>query len=152
MDNNQDYNTKYLKYKEKYLALQNEYNELIIAKQNMIGGNNIKIDGMGFNNYNKFINPNMRGGSAINSKVTVILFKADWCGHCKHFKPTWEKISETYNKKFNFVVYDADNQREKFEEYKVDAFPTVLVKNGSNVVPYDGDRSFGDFNDFLNNF
>jgi thiol-disulfide isomerase/thioredoxin len=152
MDNNQDYNTKYLKYKEKYLALQNEYNELIIAKQNMIGGNNIKIDGMGFNNYNKFINPNMRGGNAINSKVTVILFKADWCGHCKHFKPTWEKISETYNKKFNFVVYDADKQREKFEEYKVDAFPTVLVKNGSNIVPYDGDHSFGDFNDFLNNF
>ena len=137
MNPNENYTQKYLKYKEKYLALQKEYNKLTT--------NNVKIAGMGFN---------MKGGSAIqnDNKTTVILFKADWCGHCNHFKPTWEKVSELYNKKFNFVVYDADKQTDKFKEYKVDAFPTVLVKNGSNVVPYDGDRSIGDLNDFLNNF
>ena len=117
-----DYNTKYLKYKEKYLILQKEYNELI-AKKNMKGGD--------------------------NTKSTVILFKADWCGHCKTFKPTWEKVSELYNKKYNFVIYDADKQTDKFKEYKVDAFPTVLVKNGNNVINYEGDRSFDDLNNFI---
>jgi thioredoxin-like negative regulator of GroEL len=129
-----DYNTKYLKYKEKYLALQKEYNELI-AKKNMKGGNAMPV--------------NTEKKSPNNSKSTVILFKADWCGHCKTFKPTWEKISEIYNKKFNFVTYDADKQTEKFKEYKVDAFPTVLVKNGNNLMSYEGDRSFDDLNNFI---
>jgi thiol-disulfide isomerase/thioredoxin len=118
---NQDYNAKYLKYKEKYLALQKEYNELMLKK-------------------------NMKGGS---DKISVILFKADWCGHCKNFKPTWEKISNMYKQKYNFIVYDADSQTEKFKEYKVDAFPTVLIKTGDNIKPYDGDRSFEDFSNFL---
>jgi thiol-disulfide isomerase/thioredoxin len=119
---NQDYNAKYLKYKEKYLALQKEYNELMLKK-------------------------NMRGGSG--DKMSVILFKADWCGHCKNFKPTWEKVSNMYKQKYNFIVYDADSQTEKFKEYKVDAFPTVLIKTGDNIKPYDGDRSFEDFSNFL---
>ncbi len=124
MDNN-NYNLKYLKYKEKYLALQKEYEELLKSKKNLTGGSN---------------------------KLDIILFKADWCGHCTKFKPTWEKVSEMYNKKFNFIVYDADKQRDKFEEYKVDSFPTVLLKNGSNIIPYDGERSIEDLSNFLNNF
>ena len=89
---------------------------------------------------------NLIGG---NNKVDIMLFKADWCGHCKNFKPVWDKISEAYNKKFNFIVYDADKQREKFEEYKVDAFPTVIIKNGNNKMQYDGDRTVDDFSNFL---
>ncbi len=128
----EDYTSKYLKYKEKYLVLQKEYNELLKIK---------KTKGM-------------RGGSGVqaDNKITIMLFKADWCGHCKNFKPTWDKVSEIYNKKYNFIVYDADKQREKFEEYKVEAFPTILVKNGAQTIPYDGDRSFDDINNFLQHF
>ena len=120
----ENYTQKYLKYKEKYLALQKVYNELML-KKNMNGGGN---------------------------DIQIMLFKADWCGHCKHFKPTWEKISEMYKYKYNFVIYDADNQTDKFKEYKVDAFPTVLVKTSNtsnNIITYDGDRSFDDFNNFI---
>ena len=134
-----DYNKKYLKYKEKYLALQKEYNQ-IIAKKNIKGGNSNQLSGTVISNEKK---------SPDNSKLTLILFKADWCGHCKTFKPTWEKISELYNKKFNFVTYDADNQTKKFEEYKVNVFPTILVKNGNNLMSYEGDRSFNDLNNFI---
>lgn len=133
MDN---YTQKYLKYKEKYLALQKEYDQLIKMKAaNMKGGNG--------NHASKMTSDN---------KITVMLFKADWCGHCVKFKPTWDKLSEIYNKKFNFITYDADKQRDKFIEYKVDAFPTVLVKNGSQTIPYDGDRSFDEMNNFLQHF
>jgi thiol-disulfide isomerase/thioredoxin len=141
MNFDQDYNKKYLKYKEKYLVLQKEYAQLLKAK-GMKGGSNNQISGMAVIGEKKL---------ADDTKVTVILFKADWCGHCKNFKPTWDKISEIYNKKFNFVIYDADKQREKFQEYKVDAFPTVLVKKGNNVMNYDGDRSFDDLNNFIQN-
>ena len=134
-----DYNKKYLKYKEKYLVLQKEYNQLI-AKKNMKGGNGNQNSGMVVTTEKKLSD---------DTKITLILFKADWCGHCKTFKPTWDKISEIYNKKFNFVTYDADKQTDKFKEYKVDAFPTVLVKNGNNIMSYEGDRSFDDLNNFI---
>jgi protein disulfide-isomerase A6 len=80
-----------------------------------------------------------------------MLFKADWSGHCKHFKPTWEKISNEFNKKFNFIIYDADKQTDVFHKYKVDSFPTILVKDRDVVRPYDGDRSEEELRGFLNN-
>ena len=43
---------------------------------------------------------NQNGGG---NKINVILFKADWCGHCIKFKPNWKKISETYSNKYNFM-------------------------------------------------
>jgi thioredoxin-like negative regulator of GroEL len=92
---------------------------------------------------------NMKGGSA--KKVDIILFKADWCGHCVNFKPTWEKVSKTFSSKFNFLKYDADNDTKVFEKYKVDSFPTILIQDGDIVRPYDGDRSVEQLTMFLTN-
>ena len=32
----------------------------------------------------------------ITKQSSVVLVHATWCGHCKDFKPTWEKISKEY--------------------------------------------------------
>ena len=114
-----------MNYEEKYLKYKKKYLALKQNKQSMSGGG--------------------------NDKMTVFLFKADWCGHCKHFKPTWEAISKQYNNKYEFIVYDADKQRDKFEEYKVDAFPTIIVKNGNKLMNYEGERSVDEFSSFLDN-
>uniref|UniRef100_A0A6C0HW41 Thioredoxin domain-containing protein n=1 Tax=viral metagenome TaxID=1070528 RepID=A0A6C0HW41_9ZZZZ len=104
----EDYTTKYLKYKAKYVNLKNSLNK------SMSGGGN---------------------------KIQILLFKADWCGHCKTFKPTWEALSKQYNTKYEFITYDADKERDKFEKYKVDSFPTIKIKNGDDIIDYDGERS-----------
>ena len=93
-----------------------------------------------------------------DTKTTVILFELNGCKFCEAFKPTWDKISEIYNEKFNFVVYEANKDPEQMKKYryKIVDFPTVLVKYGSNIIPYNGsymgDSSFGDLSDFLNKF
>ena len=71
----------------------------------------------------------MNGGG---NKISVILFKADWCGHCTKFKPIWEAVSKKYNSTYDFIIYDADSNTEKFKEYNVEiALPQMdlYVKN-----------------------
>jgi len=36
------------------------------------------------------------------SNGTVVLFYADWCGHCKTFKPIWDDIKSKNSKKYGF--------------------------------------------------
>ena len=114
----EDYTTKYLKYKAKYLSLKNK-----LDKKRMSGGG--------------------------SEKTQIILFKADWCGHCKTFKPTWEALSKQYNNKYEFIIYDADKQTDKFKEYKVESFPTIIAKKGEQRMNYEGDRSVEDLTHFF---
>jgi len=82
-------------------------------------------------------------------KINVILFKADWCGHCIKFKPQWEEISKKYSNKYNFITYDADKDTKVFNKYKVEAFPTIMIEDNKVVREYDGDRTIKDISEFL---
>ena len=41
-----------------------------------------------------------------NTKSQVVLFKAEWCGHCKRFKPEWDQLNDnqTLKNKVKFLV------------------------------------------------
>lgn len=104
------YKEKYLKYKQKYLKLKNN------NKSNTI-----------------------QSGGENNQKLELILFKADWCGHCKRFSPIWEKMQEKYKKEFNFITIDS-TEKEQLKNWKVNSFPTIFVKNKNTAVEFEGIR------------
>lgn len=116
-----NYHEKYLKYKAKYLSLKN------------------KEKGM-----KKFI---MSGGA--KQMNTLYLFKAEWCGHCKAFKPIWEKLKNHYNGKVNFVTFDSEKNKKEIAEYKIDGFPTLILKTGDKAVEYVGPRTEQDIKEFI---
>ena len=33
--------------------------------------------------------------SEVDNKVNILFFYADWCGHCKTFKPEFQKFQDT---------------------------------------------------------
>ena len=76
----------------------------------------------------------------VDEKPTFIIVKAEWCGHCKRFKSTWEDLEKEYNNKYNFIAYDADNDKEKIEKYNIQGFPTIKFKKGDKIVEYQGSR------------
>lgn len=84
----------------------------------------------------------------LTNDTKLVLFYADWCGHCKEFKPIWNNTCDeinTNNKKIMISVnvgeQDSDSSRLS-EKYGVDGFPTVVIfSNGKKSGTYDGPRT-----------
>ena len=118
-----NYRDKYIKYKNKYIKLQ----KMKLKMQSGGSSNNIE-----------------------SNKKNIILIKAEWCGHCQHFKGTWNKLQEKYKNDYNFVTYDADNDKHMIDKYNVNGFPTLLIKNKNDEhVQYEGDRTVKSIIDFV---
>ncbi len=100
--------------------------------------------------------------SAFNNDVKegekVALIYADWCGHCKKFKPTWDKVSKEVNKdnekkmiKLNLGENTKENE-DLMKKYNVDGFPTILkLSNGSIKEVYSGARDEKSLKSFVSN-
>ncbi len=118
----QNFEYKYLKYKNKYKNLKNEINKKIHLE-----------------------------GGGISEKKKLILFKAEWCGHCKSFKPVWEKLQKEYEKNddVELVTYDSDNNKLEMLMYKINSFPTILLQSKKGGVEYQGQRNENDIKKFL---
>jgi thiol-disulfide isomerase/thioredoxin len=128
---------KYIKYKNKYLDAQKEYNDLI-NKCNLCN--------------NKSCYCNKQSGGAGN--VDLYLFKAQWCGHCINFMPTWEKINKEFNNKINIKTFDVDNKadKSKFDEYQIQGFPTLILNNNNNKIEYNGLRDYESIKEFIHQY
>ena len=104
------------------------------------------------NSYNLIIDEivNMSGGfkNKETKQLKATLYYADWCGHCKTFKPTWKKIINEYkdNKNISFEDYEEQDMTSKQLE-NIKYFPTILF----NDSLYDGGRSYEEFSKEIKN-
>ena len=74
------------------------------------------------------------------NKTKVYLFYADWCGHCKGFKPTWEKLQKDLSNKFEFITMDSEKNKEEITKWDIKGFPTIIKLVGSKAEEYMGSR------------
>jgi len=82
--------------------------------------------------YNKFIKDN---------KLCVVLFYAPWCGHCKMFKPEYERIATALKEKgIPAGRIDGDAEGEISGELGLEGFPTIFAYVDGKPVKYDGPR------------
>jgi protein disulfide-isomerase-like protein len=92
-----------------------------------------------------------------NGEVVVVLFKTEWCGHCKTTKPEYEKATSALNGKKNssgktirFEKVDCDENKELGKEFGVSGYPTIKILNDDGSQDdYDGARSFEGLKKYL---
>jgi len=87
---------------------------------------------------------------------TVVVCKADWCGHCKQAAPEFNKLMAAApltlkdGSKVNVKVLDADQNKEEVSKLKIKGYPTILVMDGANTTEYPGPRTYDGVFEFLN--
>lgn len=89
------------------------------------------------------------GGS--KEEANLMLFKAEWCGHCQAFKKTWDllgKDNELKNK-VNLITYDSDNNKEEMKSWNIEGFPTLILQQGGEAYEYSGARELNEIKKFL---
>ena len=94
----------------------------------------------------KYSNNSMYGGA--KGKGKIILFYADWCGHCQQFKPLWEKIKRKMGKKVTFEEVDDENVFE-INKYGVQGYPTIIAEKAGKMFKFNDDRSESTLIDFI---
>lgn len=66
--------------------------------------------------------------------VKVIKFYADWCGPCRVYSPTFDKVSEELKEQAEFINVNVEKDTSGLAaEYKVNGIPMTVVIDGESV-------------------
>jgi glutaredoxin len=110
-----------MSYKEKYFKYKSKYLEL---KQKQLS--------------------KQTGGN--NTKPTIILYKADWCGHCNKFKEVWKRMDKN---KYDLITYDSEKDSQLIKDNEIQGFPTIIIVKNGIKTEYNGNRTEKDINNFI---
>jgi|TARA_B110000114_G_C14991394_1_gene356756 thiol:disulfide interchange protein len=91
--------------------------------------------------------------SKLNKDKQLVLFYANWCGHCKTMKPEWDKASQEIGEEKMIKLDVGDGKPEQklmMEKYGVQGFPTILVFENGEYTRKHEERTNKSFIDFFN--
>lgn len=72
-------------------------------------------------------------------KTKVIKFYADWCGPCRVYASTFDKVSKDLGEQIEFLNINIDKDTTGLtKEYKVTSIPTTVVINNGKEKKHSG--------------
>ena len=97
---------------------------------------------------------------SISGKKALVLFHAEWCGHCKKLMPEWDKASEEVksmeNENVMLVKVECGNPKKDethadvMNKYNIKGYPTIISFDESGQhSEYNGERSKSGMLSFL---
>ena len=112
--------------------------------------------------YNKFLKEGMTDHAVtsddiddhVKSGTKLVLFYADWCGHCKKIKPVWDETSQEVNAdEVKMIKVNCGEGTEKDQEimkkYNIDGYPTIIKFVNGKPQLYRGERDPDSFKEAI---
>jgi len=86
---------------------------------------------------------------------SLVMYYADWCGHCQRTKPEFAKLGSTKTiggKSVKVLAVNADENPELVNGKEIRGYPTIHLYDslGKLVQEYSGQRTVQAFEQFLN--
>jgi thiol-disulfide isomerase/thioredoxin len=85
------------------------------------------------------------------SDISLVLYSADWCGHCKAFKPIWNDMQNEgiHGVHFEEYVQGTPVGNTKIKEENIMGYPTIILYINDNKHEYNGNRTPNDIKSFV---
>ena len=96
-----------------------------------------------------------RYNNLIKRVPSIVLFYADWCGHCNNFKPEWkkfERLARQQHKDNDFMLARVNHSYiNEIDGYSsVDGYPTIYhLVNGKHNKNFSNNRDVNGLIEFL---
>ena len=86
----------------------------------------------------------------VKDGTKLVLFYADWCGHCKKIKPIWDDTATAINKEDTKMIKvncgdGTDKDQEIMKKYKIEGYPTIIKFVNGKPNEYTGERNESGF-------
>ena len=71
----------------------------------------------------------------------ITLYYANWCGHCRQFKPTWDGLKKTFEKNnVEYAEFNDETNSDIIKSNHIMGFPTIKIQNEKGTYDYNGPR------------
>lgn len=90
----------------------------------------------------------------VKSGTKLVLFYADWCGHCKKIKPIWDETAKEVNiDEVKMIKVNCgegtDEDQRVMKKYSIDGYPTIIKFVNGKASLYQGDRDSDSFKEMF---
>lgn len=77
-----------------------------------------------------------KGNIVTKAKGTggLVIFKADWCGHCQMTMPELEAVSRITGKDYPIFKVDSDTNRKSVKYFNIQGYPTIFYIDINGIV------------------
>jgi len=85
----------------------------------------------------------------VNNETVIVDFWAEWCGPCKMFAPTFEKVSAEHPE-IVFAKVDTEDQQELAGYFNIRSIPTLMIfRDQIGIYSQPGALPEPDFRDLI---
>ncbi len=82
----------------------------------------------------------------------VVLYHAEWCGHCKNFMPEWIKFQHNNGCGVKCAAVESAVMDELEKKPTIEGFPTIkLYDNTQEIGQYEGERTAQALTSYVSN-